>query len=139
MAEIHHPERVNATPEQIVALATAIGSGNIRVCYNRCHSCMAGFHFNPPAEHRWADLEDIQHAKAAGYPEPTGLCGCPCAHGEPVPNIDAGMVENDQFDVDETGMVLGDPCPECGEVGVCAYDQEGRPMIHTTSPEARDD
>lgn len=22
------------------------------------------------------------------------------------------------------------PCPECGEVGACAYDAEGRPMTH---------
>lgn len=24
-----------------------------------------------------------------------------------------------------------DPCPECGQVGACGYDDEGRPMIHT--------
>lgn len=22
------------------------------------------------------------------------------------------------------------PCPECGQIGACAYDAEGRPMIH---------
>ncbi len=22
------------------------------------------------------------------------------------------------------------PCPECGVIGACAYDAEGRPMIH---------
>ncbi len=93
---------------------------------------------NPPAPHTWADADDVEHAKATGREEPTGLCGCPCAHGEVVGNIDAGMVENDEFDVDLDGVVLGDPCPECGEVGACAYDREGRPMIHTTAPEDRD-
>jgi hypothetical protein len=24
------------------------------------------------------------------------------------------------------------PCPECGELGVCEYDERGRPMIHLT-------
>ena len=28
---------------------------------------------------------------------------------------------------------LGSPCPECGSIGACAYDQEGRAMIHATS------
>lgn len=27
---------------------------------------------------------------------------------------------------------LGEPCPECGERSECAYDAEGRPMIHAT-------
>ena len=24
------------------------------------------------------------------------------------------------------------PCPECGSVGACGYDDEGRAMVHTT-------
>lgn len=24
------------------------------------------------------------------------------------------------------------PCPECGSLGACAYDAEGRPMIHAS-------
>lgn len=27
---------------------------------------------------------------------------------------------------------LGSPCEECGATGACAYDAQGRPMIHTT-------
>ena len=30
---------------------------------------------------------------------------------------------------------LANPCPECGQVGACAYDSEGRPLIHVTSEE----
>ena len=30
---------------------------------------------------------------------------------------------------------LGSPCPECGAAGACAYDVEGRPLIHTTPNE----
>ena len=32
---------------------------------------------------------------------------------------------------------IATPCPECGQSRACAYDQEGRPMIHVT--EAVDD
>lgn len=28
------------------------------------------------------------------------------------------------------------PCPTCGECGACAYDAEGRPMIHATEDDA---
>lgn len=27
---------------------------------------------------------------------------------------------------------LADPCPACGQVGACAYDGEGRALIHVT-------
>lgn len=27
---------------------------------------------------------------------------------------------------------IADPCPECGEVGACAVDAEGRALIHVT-------
>ena len=29
----------------------------------------------------------------------------------------------------------GPECPVCGELGACAYDAEGRPLIHATDPE----
>ena len=29
---------------------------------------------------------------------------------------------------------LANPCPECGQWGACAYDAEGRPMIHMEDP-----
>lgn len=121
----------NLSPEQAAEISSAIKSGNVRVCYAKCWPCITGFHFNPPQPHTWADAEDIEHAKATGREEPTGPCGCPCAHGEHVPDVDDGMVENEHWDVDDAGTVIGDPCPECGEVGACANDREGRPMIHT--------
>jgi hypothetical protein len=27
---------------------------------------------------------------------------------------------------------LANPCPECGQWGACAYDTEGRAMVHVT-------
>lgn len=30
----------------------------------------------------------------------------------------------------ELNARLADPCPECGQYGACAYDIEGRPLIH---------
>jgi len=37
------------------------------------------------------------------------------------------------FDIPEDDLpetALGSPCPECGQVGACSYDAEGRAMIH---------
>lgn len=28
---------------------------------------------------------------------------------------------------------LATPCPECGQHGACAYDIDGRPLIHVTT------
>jgi hypothetical protein len=41
----------------------------------------------------------------------------------------------DDYDPDEDDGAppppfLSQPCPECGEVGACAYDEVGRPLIH---------
>lgn len=36
------------------------------------------------------------------------------------------------FDDDQTTNQNG-PCPECGEHGACAYDAEGRALVHTTT------
>lgn len=33
---------------------------------------------------------------------------------------------------------LANPCPECGQWGACAYDAEGRAMIHVTTEEPDD-
>jgi hypothetical protein len=32
---------------------------------------------------------------------------------------------------------LGSPCPECGQAGACAYDAEGRALIHVTTEDDR--
>ncbi|MDY7542620.1 MULTISPECIES: hypothetical protein [unclassified Cryobacterium] len=42
--------------------------------------------------------------------------------------------EPDEPDIEEIANQNG-PCPECGEHGACAYDFEGRPMIHITKSE----
>lgn len=31
---------------------------------------------------------------------------------------------------EEYEPAAGSPCDECGAPGACAYDQEGRPMVH---------
>lgn len=49
-------------------------------------------------------------------------------------NLGATMPDDlDGPDDDPDALPVGDPCPECGEVGACAYDSEGRPLIHATS------
>ena len=34
---------------------------------------------------------------------------------------------------------MGGPCPECGNVGACGYDSEGRAMIHVMPVDSEDD
>lgn len=41
----------------------------------------------------------------------------------------------DQEDDYEPDVVVLTPCPECGEIGPCAYDAEGRALIHLTDRE----
>lgn len=40
---------------------------------------------------------------------------------------------------DVSALTALQPCPECGELGACAYDDLGRPLIHATVPEHEDD
>ncbi len=47
--------------------------------------------------------------------------------GDPVDDYDPDEDDNRPTD-DE--LVISTPCPECGQVGACAYDAEGRPLIH---------
>jgi len=51
----------------------------------------------------WQDVADARHPLGIWEAEPTDL--------------DAVTFQND-------------PCSECGEHGECAYDAEGRPMVH---------
>lgn len=46
------------------------------------------------------------------------------------PGADYDEMVPDHIEMAE--MHLADPCPECGSRGACGYDDEGRPMIHTT-------
>jgi len=92
--------------------------GSVRVHYARCEPCMFGQHDGGP--HDWAGPEDIAHAKATDQPDPTGQpCACRCTKEPP-----RGPEELDFESVDQ-GV-----CDLCGEVGACAYDTEGRPLIH---------
>jgi hypothetical protein len=39
--------------------------------------------------------------------------------------------EDDEMEPVYNGFSLDvEPCPECGEIGACGYDSQGRPMIH---------
>ena len=41
--------------------------------------------------------------------------------------------EHDLTEFEFVNTAQFDPCPECGVLGACGYDAEGRPMIHTTT------
>jgi hypothetical protein len=49
-----------------------------------------------------------------------------------------GWIPDDDQGPEIDPQVSTDPCPECGALGACAWDSEGRPMIHTTTPEERE-
>jgi hypothetical protein len=42
-----------------------------------------------------------------------------------------------EYTEDLDGKELG-PCPECGALGACSYDDEGRALIHTISADEGD-
>ena len=110
---------MTAETEHLTFASAYIGpDGSVRVHYARCEPCMYGQHDGGP--HGWAGPEDIAHALATGQPDPTGSpCACDCTK-EPPREPD----EPDFESVDQT------TCDLCGEVGACAYDTEGRPLIH---------
>jgi len=100
---------------------TFASAGVAGVHYARCWECMLGSH--PGGWHTWADDKDVIHALKTGQPDPSEkVCGCDCRLRDPEPEP--------VFDPDEAG--LDAPCGECGELGACGYDSEGRPMIHAT-------
>jgi hypothetical protein len=43
------------------------------------------------------------------------------------PDDDPNLPDRAEYEMEQR---LADPCPECGQSGACAYDAEGRPMIH---------
>lgn len=62
------------------ALGEALSKGTgVIVCFETCWSCKFGECYEPAAEHPWWDAEDVDYAKEAGNPAPTGNCACPCA------------------------------------------------------------
>ena len=38
----------------------------------------------------------------------------------------------------ELNAKLAEPCPECGQLGACSYDLEGRPLIHVVEGDEDD-
>lgn len=47
-------------------------------------------------------------------------------HGDRPEDVD----EPDPNEPWDSGVETTDPCPECGERSACAYDSEGRALIH---------
>lgn len=85
-----------------------------------CWRCMTSQ--CPGGWHTWADADDVEFATMAGKPDPSDQkCGCVCADGP--------ILEPEQPEFEEVHDVP--PCEVCGELGACAYDSEGRPMIHS--------
>lgn len=44
-----------------------------------------------------------------------------------------GWSESEPWDEGPPDLLVAggtNPCPECGQHGACAYDAEGRPMVH---------
>ena len=105
------------------------------VCLKTCWNCKFGHHYMPPQWHTWADADDMEHARSTGQPDPsTRPCGCVCA--DPArEQPDWGPLDDDGLDTDGDEPVdvvsyTQEPCPACGETGACAWDSEGRPLIH---------
>ncbi len=74
-------------------------------------------------------MTDLDHLrrKAAGLPIELHDDGRTC-HAFPVDDYDPNAPTADE-------VAISAPCPECGQVGACAYDTEGRPLIHATNTE----
>lgn len=107
----------------------AFASAGIRGAHlARCWPCITGQH--PGGDHRWADSEDIAHAASIGKPESAeGVCGCRCVN-EP---------EQDGPDEPPDYMPLAiGTCYTCGAEGACAYDEQGRALIHADGAEEDD-
>lgn len=49
-------------------------------------------------------------------------------HPDPRHDEDAFLPDAEEFAVHTSS-----PCPECGQRGACAYDVEGRPMVHAVT------
>lgn len=46
------------------------------------------------------------------------------------PDDDPNVPDLAEYEMEQR---LATPCPECGQVGACAYDTEGRALIHATT------
>lgn len=100
---------------------TFASAGVAGIHYAKCEACQVGA--CPGGWHTWASAEDRIFALKAGHPDPVDkVCGCDCRLRDPEPEP--------EIDFDELGT--DQPCATCGETGACAWDSEGRPMIHAT-------
>ncbi len=103
---------------------TFASAGPYGIHYARCWPCMTAQ--CPGGPHRWAGDDDIAHAVSIGKPDSAdGPCACRCTT-EPVRDESP----DDDYDSDGDVSVYGGPCELCGEASACAYDSEGRPLIH---------
>lgn len=50
-----------------------------------------------------------------------------------------GDPHEDHFDHSPALGPVEQPCPDCGSVGACAWDSEGRPLIHAQSGDDEDE
>ena len=66
-------------PADAKALAAALQGPSVIVCHAWCVPCQFDQCHPEPTPHPWAGPDDIEHAREAGRPEPTGNCACPCA------------------------------------------------------------
>jgi len=112
--------------EVLQDIIEAIAAGNFVVCPLRCWACIANQ--CPGGPHAWADPDDIQHAAKTAQPDPSSeSCGCFCVREEPR-TMDGPDL--DDYGPGEIALSQMEPCPECDAVGACAWDSEGRPLIH---------
>lgn len=113
-------------PQEVI---DAIAAGNFVVCRLKCWPCQFGQ--CPGGPHGWADADDIEHAAKTGQPDPSeASCGCPCVNDAP---REPDGPDSDDYGPGEVPLSSLDPCSECGEMGACAWDSEGRPMVHVPS------
>lgn len=115
--------------------ACEFGPG-IVVCYATCWACKFDQCYETPTWHSWADLDDIEWARETGQSDPSDQrCACKCADGPREADRRARpyMDPDDVAEIDP--QMSSEPCPECGEHGACAWDSEGRPLIHALGAE----
>lgn len=124
-------EPLPALPPEVAAVLRQ--GAHVIVCLRKCWPCQFGECAEPGTWHTWADLDDIEYAKAAGQPDPSiHRCGCPCAGtGDRPEPVDALDLAAGRVDLDGQVETL-QPCPVCGE-GICGYDAEGRPLAHVVT------
>lgn len=86
-----------------------------------------------PGEHRWDDANSMMQA---GFYFLCVLCGEQRwddeeLDGEPAEDLTRDYDPDDDPNAPEPNEVLyAEPCPECGQHGACAYDDEGRVLVH---------